>query len=452
MPSKQMNRRDALKIGLSSMAYYSTLATTPNWIIKSSHAVPLGNGSDDRILVILQHGGGIDGLNTVIPRSDDRYYDSELRPNLHVPRGSDINLDGLNGLHPKLADLADWYQKGALSVVQNVGYINPNLSHFSSTDIYEYGQNPYEGRNNVGWVGRFFDNECEGAELIDPLAMVASGTNKVPDALGGLSYFIPPAIKRPSDYQFDANEDRELRLRAIERLARIETLDPQLDFLQRSINVAEASVRDIAEVEELETLVPEDSYSGDKLGRGLKLVSKIIRAGFGTRIFYVSQGGYDTHANQIDASAPLEQGSHPRLLGRFNDSVHAFLTEMERSGNLDRVLLMTFSEFGRRVKENGSMGTDHGAANSLFLFGGGVEAGVYGGQPDLENLVKGNLRHTIDFRSVYARVIESWFGSDASASVFGEDLYRQTIARELRQIPFISDPADPTNVAQWNLH
>ena len=179
------------------------------------------------------------------------------------------------------------------------------------------------------------------------------------------------------------------------------------------------------------------TYTNDGFGNGLKLASQVIRAGFNTRIFYVSQGGYDTHANQIATGDPLNQGDHPRLLNTFNQNLHAFMSEMNASGDLDRVLVMTFSEFGRRVKENGSKGTDHGAANVMFLLGGGLNAGIYGGQPNLTNLIKGNLRHTVDFRTVYSRVIETWFGSSA-APVFGQAAYDNTIAPELSEVDFIA--------------
>lgn len=436
----QLTRRQMLA-SLSSMAYYSAVSTTPTWVAHSAEAL-FGSGADasGRILVILQHGGGLDGLNTVIPRTDDIYYDAQTRPNIHVPRGSEINLDGLNGFHPQLTRLADWYQQGNVGIIQNVGYENPNQSHFTSTDIYEYAQNPLEFPLDKGWAARFYDNQCDGCES-HPLDMLIAGKSSVPDSMAGANFYVPPAISNPADYSIRANEDPDLRLAAINKLNQMATADPQIDFLQRSANAVQASIQDIATASALPELVPEGSYSDDSFGRGLRLTSQIIRSGFQTRIFYVSQGGYDTHANQVAAANPLEAGSHPRLMGRFDQSVDAFLTEMRDSGNLERVMIMTFSEFGRRVKENGSLGTDHGAANCMFLFGGGLQGGVYGGQPDLADVSKGNLKYHIDFRSVYAQVIENWFGADAAA-VFGQSAYDNAIRPGMSDIQFVAQPAN----------
>lgn len=435
-----LTRRRMIQTSLSSMAMYSAMATTPNWIANSAESI-FGDESDPegRILVILQHGGGLDGLNTVIPRTDDIYYDSQTRPTIHVPRGFEINLDGLNGLHPNLYRLADWYQQGAMSIVNNVGYENPNQSHFTSTDIYEYGQNPLEFPLTKGWVARFYDNECDGCNP-HPLDMLAAGKNSVPDSLEGADVYVPPAIANPNDYSLRANEDEEARLQAIYAINQVPTHNEKLDFLQRSANLVQASIQDVATAMNLPQLVPETSYSNNSFGRGLKLVSQIIRAGFQTRIFYVSQGGYDTHANQGSSQNPTEVGSHPRLMEQFDTSLDAFLTEMRESGNLHRVLVMTFSEFGRRVHENGSNGTDHGAANCMFLFGGGLNGGVYGGQPDLFDTPRGNLKYKIDFRSVYSQVVESWLGSSA-APVFGQSVYDNVLTRDFSQLGFIKDPA-----------
>ena len=219
----------------------------------------------------------------------------------------------------------------------------------------------------------------------------------------------------------------------------IERISGEIDFLQRSQSSVEASTQDIAIAGAMPLLVEAGAYTTDSLGKGLKLASQIIRAGFGTRIFYVSQDGYDTHANQVNPADPANGGRHAVLMSNFNSSVDAFLREMELSGNLDRVLIMTFSEFGRRVAENGSLGTDHGAANCLFVIGGRVRGGVYGGQPDLNpaRLIQGNLRSRIDFRAVYARVIESWFGLPA-APVFGQDAYNTVISPQLSQIDLLN--------------
>lgn len=431
-----INRRTFLKAGLSSLAYFSAESTTPNWIIRAAHALPSSCLDNDRVLVIVQLSGGNDGLNTVIPRTDPIYYDAQTRPTIRVPSGREINLDGLNGLHPSLLNLANWYQKGRLAVVNNVGYVNPNLSHFSSMDHFEYGTVPGDGIQTRGWVARFYDNKCSGAGEEESLFMTAAGMSSVPNTFEGAAGYTPPAVSNPAFYIFATASDRSLRLGALHDLNQLTGTDPELDFVRRSANTAEASVNDMAVAAAQPDLVPATSYSNNSLGRGLRLASQVIRAGFRTRIFYVSQGGYDTHASQAVEGDPVNGGDHPRLLGALDNSLNAFLSEMELSGNLHRVLVMTFSEFGRRIKENGSQGTDHGAASCMFLLGGLVQPGVYGGQPDLANTIKGNLKHSIDFRSVYAQVIESWFGGQA-APVFGQTAYDTIIRPELDRLKFV---------------
>lgn len=443
-----IKRRSFLK-GLSSLACYSAAATTPVWINKSAQALTSFGADDDRILVILQHGGGLDGLNTVIPRTDDVYYDEQTRPTIQVPKGTEINLDGLNGLHPRLTGLADWYQKGNMAVVQNVGYMNPNQSHFTSTDIFEYAQNPRESLEKRGWVARYYDNACEG---MDPgvFDIVAAGKKTIPDAINGSLMLNPPTIGRPSDYAFQYSDDETFRRRAMQQLNTLENVSSEIDFMQRSYNTTNVSTQDVRRADSLSTLVPENMYPNNDFGRGLKLVSKIIRSGFNTKVFYVTQTGYDTHANQVTPGSDNAAGRHPQLMGQFNSAVDGFLQEMEQSGNLDRVVLMTFSEFGRRVRENSSNGTDHGAANCMFVFGGQVQGGVYGGQPDLEDLHRGNQKFKIDFRSVYAQVIENWLGSQA-APVLGDDVYQNIIMNEIDQVQFLPK-VEPARVNRWNMY
>jgi uncharacterized protein (DUF1501 family) len=431
-------RREALKLGLSGIACFSIESAVPQWILRSAQVVA-DCLSPDRILIILQQAGGNDGLNTVIPRTDRVYYDGQTRPNLRIPKGLEIDLDGLNGLHPRLDKLAGWYRQGTVAIVQNVGYENPDLSHFTSTDYWEFGAAPGDPLPRQGWIARLYDSACAGEVDVDALLAVAAGTSgPTPDALKGMTGYAPPTIGSPDSYDLEASSDRAFRLAAISALNSIFTADPQIEFLQRSQRSVEASTQEIAIAGATPLLVEAGAYTTDSLGKGLKLASQIIRAGFGTRIFYVSQDGYDTHANQVNAADPANGGRHAALLSNLNRSVDAFLREMQLSGNLDRVLIMTFSEFGRRVAENGSLGTDHGTANCLFVIGGQVKGGVYGGQPELnpDRLIKGNLRYSIDFRTVYARVIENWFGLPA-ASVFGQEAYDAVISPQLPDVDLL---------------
>jgi uncharacterized protein (DUF1501 family) len=422
----KISRRNFVKSGLSGLTYLSCASTVPLWLSKSAEAIC--NDDSNRILVIVQQSGGNDGLNTVIPYTDPYYTGSQLidgdevRPNMKILE-PDLALtklgDGLNALHPKWIRLKDWYDNGNMAVIQNVGYPNPNLSHFIATDLWELGTSPSSQLSTLmGWGARFFDNQCQGAPDLDALKMMIAGKSSVPLTLRGSTNYTAPAVKSFEDYELSLPSNEDLgphRLEYINRVNSFPVVDSSIDFLQRSANVAQVSVQNVADA----SLAPElNPYLDTKLGNGLNIASKVIRSGFGTRVFYVEQTGYDTHSNQIDLADPINVGDHPRLLDEFDQSLDSFLKDMEASGNLDRVLVMTFTEFGRRVEENGSQGTDHGAGNSLCVFGGGLNGGVYGGQPDFTDLIKGNLKHTIDFRSVYSTVIRDWFNGDPEA-VFG---------------------------------
>ncbi len=414
----RLNRRDFLRAGLGSFAYLATTSTVPLWMARSAHGLSAGI-PEDRIFVLVQLSGGNDSLNMVIPYQDDLYNGNSLRPNTKITQGYHALGDGLNALHPRMGALANWYFEGYASVLQNVGYPNANGSHFLSTSFYEYGASPGSAQPAAGqgWISRFFDNECSGmsADSIDPLSIFATNTTELPESLRGSDFYIPPSANDLGSFNIRALTD--IRGRYLSLLHRLAVPSSDLDYVQRIENVAEGAVETFQRASDVPDLRP---YPGGSLGNGLSNVSRVIRSGADTKIFYVSQGGYDTHSNQVAGDA--NNGAHANLLTEFSGAIDAFLQDMRDIGRLDNTLLLTFSEFGRRVEENGSMGTDHGGAGAIMAFGGGAESGVYGGQPELgeDGLNKGNLSHTIDFRSVYARVIEDWFGGEA-APVFGAD-------------------------------
>ena len=418
----QMDRRQFLQASLGSLAYFSTAGTVPAWVANSASAIAKTLPTD-RKLVIVQQGGGNDGLNTVIPYTDDLYLGDTLRPNLHINAGYHV-LDALNALHPRLPRLANWYLDGKMAIVQNVGYPNPSYSHFVSTDYWDRGNSP--GSNNQsfqGWISRYFDNACAGTPVdnIEALSMLAAGTAFIPGTLDGSSLYRPPAVPRFQGYKIRVpnNPQGDHRLDYITALSQTAAINSAIDFLHRTTITAQASIEDL----ETASAVPAiNGYPAGSLGVGLDMVSKVIRAGFSTPIFYVTQGGYDTHANQFGGDDPANTGDHPALLDTFDQALDSFLKDMEASGNLDKVLVLTFSEFGRRVSENFSNGTDHGAGNCLFALGGAVKGGTYGGQPDLADLIQGNLIHSVDFRGVYARVLRDWLDTDP-AGIFGEADY-----------------------------
>ncbi|MBI2421971.1 MAG: DUF1501 domain-containing protein [Candidatus Hydrogenedentes bacterium] len=451
------NRRQFMKTGLSSMACFSTASTMPLWIARSAQA--LGNPLDDRILVIYQMAGGNDGLNTVIPYSDPKYLDNganSLRPTLHITSGLEATElgDGLNALHPKLVRLKNWYSAGKVAIVQNVGYPNPSLSHFTGTDYWELGVSPGSTLTATqGWASRYYDNMCNGAPPpeVDPLAMMAGGMSRLPLTLSGSNYFLPPAVESFESYNIEVPTNPiafgEHIRNYIELMSNLNVpLNSSLDYIQRAANIAQASVEDM-QIAALTPIINPYPSGSPTLGPGLDMVSRIIRTEspvFKTRVFYVTQGGYDTHANQSDGSDPANNGTHPQLLDEMDRCLDAFLQDMADSGNLDRVLLLTFSEFGRRPQENGSNGTDHGTASCLFAMGGGVNGGVYGGQPNLAPLTGGNqggnLEHAVDFRSVYSIVLRDWLQVDP-ALIFGPDFTNPAfnIAGGMGGIEFIAE-------------
>ncbi|MBM3998568.1 MAG: DUF1501 domain-containing protein [Planctomycetes bacterium] len=440
----RISRRDAMRVGFSGLASLAFPAAMPLWPARSSEGFERARrGASDRILVLIQLEGGNDGLNTVIPYRDDAYR--AARPALAVPLGEELAVDAENGFHPQLWRLANRYvDAGQVAVVQNIGYAQPNQSHFSSMDFFEFGMVPGEPAPSTGWLARYFERECAGAESENPLAITTAGIGLVPDCFRGMRGYTPPAISQTHTYAIRAGEDTAARLAAIRAVNAGATEDPEIEFLQRAEQQTEASIEELQRAAARPTLVDEREYADDTLGRGLKLVSRIIRSGFPTRIFYASQTGYDTHGVQVNLRDPLNTGTHPQLLGALDQSLDAFLTEMEWSGHLDRVLVMTFSEFGRRVKENGSgnqRGTDHGAANCFLLAGGGVKGAIYGGQPDLEDLDQGNVRHKIDFRSLYAKVISGWLGGNP-ASVFDAPVLDRVVAPELGKLDLFKTVSD----------
>jgi len=445
-----LRRRDFIRAGLGGLGYFSTAALVPDWIIRSAAAIEDLSG-ENRILVIVQLEGGNDGLNTLVPYTDP-LYNSDIRPTLHVPTAQLHLIDNLNGLHPALPALAESYGDGRVAIIQNVGYPNPDLSHFVSTDYWEQGRAP--GGPNLGtqgWVGRFFDQTCGSAPDVDPLTMVGAGHSRIPGSLKAVTYSAP-AIASVATYQIQGAAGLPAvigtrRLNDLHALNDVPAADPAIEFIQNSANVAEAS---IAVVQNL-SYNPAVVYPSTKLGQDLLLCSRLIhQPGIAPKVLHVRQAGYDTHADQGVPGSP-GLGDHPALLIDLNDALGAFMSDLAASGNLDRVLILTFSEFGRRVRQNDSDGTDHGAASILFVLGGRIRGGVYGGQPNLSStedvmdpagfivprVQKGNLSHTVDFRSVYARVIESWFGSQAAPGVFGQSVYDGIIFPDLPKIDFI---------------
>ena len=387
-------------------------------------ATQVATGKDSGILVVLQLAGGNDGLNAVVPYNNDYYR--KARPRIGLDAKTILKINDEIGLHPSLAGLKDLYDAGHLSIVQGIGYPNPNRSHFRSTEIWQTASDA-EKFERYGWIGRYFDNCCNGA---DPTVGVSIGT-QMPQAFSaatptGVSFNNPQSLRYNAggparNGAMSADEKTYRELNQPEEMensgATIGAVSgPTLhrgsvvDFLERTALDAQVSSDKILAI--TRQVQNKATYPAGQLANSLKMVAKLIGGGLPTRIYYVSQGGYDTHTNQV--------GQHERLLRELGDSVKAFVDDLKGMGASDRVLLMTFSEFGRRVSENASGGTDHGAAAPMFLAGPKVKAGLHGRYPSLApaDLVNGDIAYNVDFRSVYAGVLEEWLKTK-SAPILG---------------------------------
>lgn len=354
--------------------------------------------SAGRILVLVELEGGNDGLNTVIPYGDDEYY--KARPGLGVDRDQILELDDYHGLHPGLAGFKSLYDEGRLAVLQGIGYPNPDRSHFRSMDIWHSAE-PERETFERGWLGRALDAQAGAADAQAPA--LALGVQRLPLALVASKINVP-AVSDLSAYRLEVGSGPE-ELQAARRklLAELAERNGQaageLDFLRQTALTAYRSAERLRNV--TEGYKPAADYPASGLGERLKLIAQIIASGLETRIFFVSLSGFDTHSQQGAA--------HQLLLTELGEAVNAFYRDLAGHGLSERVMLATFSEFGRRVKENGSLGTDHGAASQMFVVTP-LAGGIVGKHPSLTDLTDGDLIHHTDFRAVYATLLERWLG------------------------------------------
>ena len=351
----------------------------------------------ERVLVVIQLSGGNDGLNTVIPYGDENY--AKARPKLAIPSSQLIKLNDLLGFHPSLKSLETSWSANRFSIVQGVGYAKPNRSHFESMDIW-HTCHEKKDRTQSGWIGRWVSGESD-SESRDSAA-IHLGSEPLPLSCQHRGVQIPSLASL-----------EQMRLKSKLQQGPAESMDQAgslLDFVSTSTQAA------LQVSERLENILAKPDTSGDfpktLLGEKLRAVSRLILAGVKTRVYYVTLDGFDTHANQPDI--------HAALLRQWSEALSAFLSRLEQSGHQDRVLVMTFSEFGRRVAENASQGTDHGAAAPLFLAGPRLTKLVKGLHPELEDLDDGDLRFGIDFRAVYAAVLDGWLQADSRKSLEGD--------------------------------
>ena len=405
-------RRAFLGKGLTMLA---AGATVPTFLNRTAFAVgrPFdtlltgqASGVDGKILVVVQLSGGNDGLNTIVPFGDDNYY--RVRPTLGIRGEQTLQLtDGL-GLNPQLSGFKELFDDGRMTIIQGVGYPNPNRSHFRSMDIW-HTANPKDEAIHSGWLGRYFDAQCCGVDPKNP----ADDTPVDPHvgiALGDTSFLamqgekvVPLSFERASDYRYQGGErDAFMALNAPETApgAQANTATGEMDFLTRTAMDAQVSSDRILKA--VNGHKPSVQYPTGGFGEQLRTVAAMIRGGLPTRVYYTSLGGFDTHAGQ--------QGRHDNLMRQLAQGVKALLDDLGQQGNDERVMVMTFSEFGRRVAQNASAGTDHGTAAPMFFFGhhNHLQAGVVGNHPSLTDLDSGDLKYGIDFRSCYAGLLQQW--------------------------------------------
>lgn len=437
-----MKRREFLRKSLAAGAAPVILNGFPVKALANHPIVGfLGKtGYEDRVLVIIQLNGGNDGINTVLPL--DQYSNiMNVRSNVAIAENKVLKLNGTNatGLHPAMTELRAMYDSGKVSIVQSVGYPNPDFSHFRSTDIWLTASDSNQFLSS-GWMGRYLDikfpdypTDYPNTEHPDPPAIQIGAM--VSPALQGHSHSLGMSITDPTSfYQFvTGTVDPAPATPAGHELTYVRLVAQQTQAYSAVVKSAATKASNLS------TLYP--TAGQNTLADQLKIVAQLIAGGLKTQVYMVSLGGFDTHSAQVVAGA-TETGTHATLLSRISVAVNAFQDDLQKLGVADRVLGMTFSEFGRRIISNASLGTDHGTAAPMFLFGSKVNGGIYGTNPIIPSspTVNDNIPMQYDFRSVYTTVLKNWFGvSDTELS--------QTMLKEFPVLSFVS-PLNPTGISE----
>lgn len=400
--SNDFTRRDVLRTG--GMLAVGMMA--PPWLsaIAQGDVVRAARGlkSDpDTVLVVCQLTGGNDGLNTVVPHTLDSYY--KARPVLSLRPDKVLKINDQLGFHPAMEGLHTLFQEKKVAVIQQVGYPNPNRSHFKSMDVW-HSASP-DGKLVDGWIGRAFDLRLQDGP-VDAIAGLGL-SNEKPRALVGHKASLPCFASLTDIQSMVGDPDSERMLRDIQGM------DAMQGSVTRTIQDSSKTALDaMASLKvKLATFTPRQTYPDNEFGRGFKQIAQLVGASPATRVIYFRAGGFDTHSRQAEA--------HQKLLEGFSKGVTAFQRDMEAAGRADKVIVVVFSEFGRRTYENGSAGTDHGQAGPMFVIGSRVKGGIYGQNPTFDDLQDGDLRWKIDFRQVYATALDDWMGSNSKV-VLGE--------------------------------
>jgi uncharacterized protein (DUF1501 family) len=417
----QISRRQFVRGGVAA---FTVSCAVPEFLSDLARA----QGATSRNLVVFYLGGGNDSLSMLIPYNDSFYY--SRRPTLAVPAGNvlQIGTDSSRvalGLHPRLTGLKQIFDQGRLAFVQRTGYDNQSRSHFEGTDIWSTAdpKNP----QSTGWVGRYLDSLTLP---VDPL-VGWNATSGSPHVLQS-GHVAVPAIANPATYAFsspNSGAEAAAERATAQRINSHVPIDrPEIAFVYGSSQAAMATLDRVATVAQY---VPSVAYPITGLGQALRAVAGAMAKGIGTKVFYVTIGGFDTHSTQ---NVNAVNGAYYGLMATISDALLAFHNDLKNHGLFEETLLVTFSEFGRRISENGSQGTDHGSASAMMVLGGRVNGGLYGTAPSLsldphnptlENNTA-DVAHETDFRSVYARILDGWLGAD-SAAVLGSDFRKASL-------------------------
>ena len=387
-----LKRKEFLQI--SSLATASLMMPKFLKAFDGKRLVPPGN----KVLVVLQFSGGNDGLNTVIPIQNDIYYKS--RPKLGIEKDKALLLTDEAGINPALVAFKDLYDDGSLGIINSVGYPNPDRSHFRSMDIWQSGSDS-DKYIYTGWLGRYLDAQCNGCakptqalEVDDVLSLALKGENNK-----GL------AVKDPKRLY---NTSHEKYFKDIDTAHKHE--EETVDYLYKTLSETLSSADYIFQQSKLHP--SSQIYPSTETGKNLKTIASLIMSDINTKVYYLSLGSFDTHVNQ--------EAQQKRLFTELNDAMASFVKDMKNNNRFQDVMVMTFSEFGRRVAQNASGGTDHGTANNMFFISGALkQKGLINAMPDLNDLNEGDLKHTVDFKNVYATVLNKWLGAD-DASILGK--------------------------------
>jgi uncharacterized protein (DUF1501 family) len=396
-----LTRRDFMKSGISAGA---AGIIVPTALAKGVFAATNDGTHNNRVLVVLQMGGGNDGLNTVVPLADPAY--ARLRPRLGLRPSSTLPLSGVSdfGLHPGLAQTQSAFARGEVAVVQGVGYPQPTYSHFQAMEVWQRADPARTGTD--GWLGKLLAQQIPSAA--QPLCSCALGQRTLPGELRTAPQTPVSVISSASNYQFPSPTMKTAATQSY-----VSTPGPFGLLLDDNLRTLTAGIDSLAGA----TYVPKVSYTApgaaapSTLASSFQLAAKVIATQPAAKIIHLSMGSFDTHFGQLDNQATL--------LADFDFAVNTFLADMKAQALDSRVSVMTWSEFGRRPGENNSLGTDHGSAGPVFLFGTPVLGGLAGQPCSLTDLDAGNLKFTTDFRSVYQSVIGDWLGGDPTAALGG---------------------------------